>query len=221
MDRFGLLGYPIGHSLSPKLFEAAYGGEYYYDLIEESSFEDAFRRFLDGPYRAVNVTAPFKHEAAGAALLPSAEVKKLGAANILLKSPEGLQAFNSDYLGIRLWLEGMREYHSVAVIGGGGAGKAALLAASDSGFETRLYHHDEIARGVCADIIIFTLPRLSPGCDRLCCDILFEANYRDPVLKNHRGYVRGEIWLLAQAETGYRLMTGKNPDCDAMKRIIL
>lgn len=220
MDRFGLIGFPIGHSLSPRLFEAAYGGEYAYDLIEEERFEDAFRRFSDGQYKAINVTAPFKRNAAEAASLPSPEVQILQAANILLKTPQGIRAFNSDYLGIKLWLGKFEKSRSVAVIGGGGAGKAAMLAAEDAGFGARLLHHGEIAGGVSADIIIFTLPRACGGCDRLFCETLFEANYRDPALKGHPGYVPGEEWLLAQAETGYSLMTGKNPDIEAMKMAI-
>ena len=63
MLRFGLIGYPISHSLSPRLFEAAYGGRFKYDLIEEEDFEKAWEAFTDGPYRAVNVTAPFKEKA--------------------------------------------------------------------------------------------------------------------------------------------------------------
>ena len=58
MKRFGLIGYPIAHSLSPALFKAAYGGKYAYDLIEEADFEKAYDRFLQD-YHAVNVTAPF------------------------------------------------------------------------------------------------------------------------------------------------------------------
>ena len=34
MKKFGLIGHPISHSLSPALFKAAYGGKYAYELIE-------------------------------------------------------------------------------------------------------------------------------------------------------------------------------------------
>ena len=42
MDKFGLIGYPIAHSLSPRLFSAAYGGRYAYELIETPDFEKAW-----------------------------------------------------------------------------------------------------------------------------------------------------------------------------------
>ena len=62
MDKFGLIGHPIAHSLSPRLFTAAYAGKYAYDLIETPDFGEAWERFLSD-YKAINVTAPFKMEA--------------------------------------------------------------------------------------------------------------------------------------------------------------
>lgn len=213
MDRFGLIGYPISHSLSPGLFKEAFGGRYAYDIIETPDFEEAWTRFVEGPYRAVNVTTPFKTQAAERADIPSREVKAIGAANILVKTPEGIKAYNSDYLAVRSILESCVEGAAlprgctrVVVIGGGGAGRAALAAATDSGFMASLKHHDEIASGVRADIIIYTLPKAVEGCDLLDAPVLVEANYRDPVLASHRGYIPGTAWLKAQAVLGYPLM---------------
>lgn len=213
MDRFGLIGYPISHSLSPGLFEEAFGGRYPYDLIETQDFEEAWKILTEGPYKAVNVTTPFKTMAASRADILSREVKAIGAANILVKTPEGIKAYNSDYLGVRSILESCvegavlpRGCTRVVVIGGGGAGRAALAAAEDSGFRAELMHHDEIASGVRADIIIYTLPKAVEGADRLDAPVLIEANYRDPVLTSHKGYIPGTAWLKAQADLGYGLM---------------
>ena len=207
MCRFGIIGHPVAGSLSPVLFNKAYGGRFAYDLIDEVRFEDAWRRFLDGDYRAVNVTMPFKMQAAEAADFRSPEVEAIGAANILVKTDRGVQAHNSDYLGLCSLLPagGGR---SAAVIGSGGAGRAAEAAARHLGYDTRIFHHDEIALGVQADLIIYTLPCTVDGIGRLECDILVEANYKTPCLEGHKGYVSGRDWLLAQARTGYPLMTG-------------
>ena len=59
MKRFGLIGNPVAGSLSPRLFEAAYGGRYAYDLIEGAVFDTSWQRFLDD-YDGINITAPFK-----------------------------------------------------------------------------------------------------------------------------------------------------------------
>lgn len=99
MKRFGLIGYPASHSLSPALFRAAYGGKYAYDIIENPDFDAAYGKFL-GEYDGVNVTAPFKELAAARADILSPECRRIGAANLLVKSPDGIKAFNTDCFGV-------------------------------------------------------------------------------------------------------------------------
>ncbi|MCR4860238.1 MAG: hypothetical protein K5910_06215 [Bacteroidales bacterium] len=217
MDRFGLIGHPIAHSLSPALFRAAYAGRYAYDLIETPDFEEAWARFLSD-YKAINVTAPFKGDAFGRVDWKSPECERIGATNLVVKTPEGLKAYNSDYLGVRALLDPLPR-GTAAVVGFGGAGKAAFAAAEDLGFETRLWRHAEVAQGICADVIIYTLPRAVEGVGRLDCAHLLEANYRDPCLSGHPGYIPGTDWLLQQAVLGYALMTGEQPDPAPMRAV--
>ena len=217
MDKFGLIGHPIAHSLSPALFTAAYGGRYVYDLIETPDFDEAWRRFLAG-YRAINVTAPFKGDAFARVDWRSPECERAGATNLVVKTPEGTKAYNSDYRGVKALLAPLG-CRSAAVVGYGGAGKAALAAAEDLGLDTRLYRHAEVAGGVRADVIIYTLPRAVEGIDRLDCVHLLEANYKDPCLAGRPGYIPGSSWLLMQAVTGYALMTGEEPDASAMEAV--
>ena len=227
-DRYGLIGHPIGHSRSPQLFEAAYGGRYGYDLIEAEQFSLAWERFVEGPYRAINVTAPFKADAAAMADFPDEAVKRLGAANIVVRTDRGMAAHNSDFLGVKLLLEryasGMK---SVSVIGFGGAGKAAAAAAEACGLETKVLRHKELENGAEADVIIFTLPKPAPGCELLRGKLLIEANYRNPSFGNGglelpEGclLVPGLQWLAAQAVTGYELMTGEKPDAESIEKVM-
>ena len=102
--KFGLIGHPIAHSLSPALFKAGYEGRYPYELIESDDFEESYRRFIE-EYDGINVTAPFKELAYAKADILSEECRTVGATNLLIKTPEGVKAFNSDYLGVRIWLE--------------------------------------------------------------------------------------------------------------------
>ena len=106
--KFGLIGHPIAHSLSPALFKAGYDGRYPYELIEGADFEDSYRRFLEG-YDGINVTAPFKELAFDKADILSPECEAIGATNLLVKTPEGIKAYNSDYLGVRMWLSDVAE----------------------------------------------------------------------------------------------------------------
>lgn len=106
--KFGLIGHPIAHSLSPALFKAGYDSKYPYQLIEGADFEDSYRRFLEG-YDGINVTAPFKEPAFAKADILSPECKAIGATNLLVKTPDGIKAYNSDYLGVRMWLSDVAE----------------------------------------------------------------------------------------------------------------
>ena len=145
MKKFGLIGHPIAHSLSPALFKAGYEGRYPYDLIETDDFEDAYGRFLKD-YDGINVTAPFKELAVRKADILSEECRQIGAANILVKTPEGIKAHNSDYLGVRQWISGVAESldirPTIFIVGLGGAGKAAAAAAHNLGYDLILMNRD-------------------------------------------------------------------------------
>ena len=200
MKKFGLIGHPIAHSLSPALFKAGYDGIYPYDLIESDDFEEAFERFLNN-YDGINVTAPFKELAVCKADILSEECRQIGAANILIKTPDGIKAYNSDYLGVRQWLcevvEGLNIGPTILIVGLGGAGKAAAEAARSLGFRTILMNRtrfsDEIRplEEFCrcfreADIIIYNIPMAIPQVAELTEDdyrgtkVILEANYKNP-----------------------------------------
>lgn len=198
MDKFGLIGHPIDHSESPALFKAAYSGkkqedgsEYSYDLIEGSSFEDSFARFME-EYRAVNVTSPFKELAFEKVLSLAREGKgmisgpaaRIGAANILVKDKDGVTAHNSDFTGLIISIaeayypgivkEFMKEFGEqffvkvhqffrqclgrtfnrkpqALVVGCGGFGRAAAVAAAELGFDTALMNRTQEKAQALAD----------------------------------------------------------------------
>ena len=202
-SRFGLIGHPIAHSLSPALFKAGYEGRYTYELIEGEDFEESYKRFLE-EYDGINVTAPFKELAFAKADILSPECEAVGAANLLVKTPLGVKAFNSDFLGVRMWLEEvaaevLTEKISVLIVGLGGAGKAAAAAAESLGMKVIRMNRtvrDEKTRPLddfkeCfreADIIIYNIPTgiqalneltdkdFTPGKPKF----ILEANYKDP-----------------------------------------
>ena len=201
-SRFGLIGHPIAHSLSPALFRAGFDGKYPYELIETPDFEQAYARFLNG-YDAINVTAPFKELAFAKADILSEECRNIKATNLLVKTPDGVKAYNSDYLGVRMWLEEVRAETSedlkVLVVGMGGAGKAAAEAARSLGMDLTLMNrtvHDESIRPLdefCshfrrADVIIYNIPAAIPEINNLTdndftpgkAKFILEANYRNP-----------------------------------------
>ena len=202
-SRFGLIGHPIAHSLSPALFKAGYEGRYPYELIEGEDFEESYRKFLE-EYDGINVTAPFKELAFAKADILSPECESVGATNLLVKTPLGVKAFNSDFLGVRMWLEEvaaevLTEKISVLIVGLGGAGKAAAAAAESLGMKVvrmnrtvrdektiPLDDFKECFRE--ADIIIYNIPTAIQALNELTDKdftpgkpkFILEANYKDP-----------------------------------------
>lgn len=144
MKRFGIIGDPVAHSMSPRLFTAAYHGRYPYDLIEGSDFEASWQRFLR-EYDGINVTAPFKEKAFNAVDRLSPEAERIGAVNLVVKAPDGTTTgYNSDYDGVVLAIREAipRPGGKALVIGCGGAGKAAAAAALDLGYDLTLTNRD-------------------------------------------------------------------------------
>lgn len=151
MKKFALIGTDIQLSGSPKLFSAAYHGKYPYELLDGEEFAPLFEKFVK-EYTAVNVTAPFKEQAMMAADSASEGAQLCGAANMLIKLPDGrIEADNSDFEGVALSLmsayavedvdvddeDAFAEYledKTALIVGCGGAGKAAAAAIVSLGY---------------------------------------------------------------------------------------
>lgn len=249
MKKFGLIGHPVTHSLSPALFKAGYDGRYPYELIETADFDEAYSRFL-AEYDGINVTAPFKEMALQKADIISDECRVTGATNLLIKTPEGVKAFNSDYRGILLWLSSAVEGADVLIVGYGGAGKAAAAAARALGMNVTVLNRSRREAWIRplsdfreefrkADIVIYNLPVRIRELDLLTeedctpgrAKVILEANYRDPAFDGDMiekltgwnpliAYEEGHTWLLMQAVTGYGLFTGEEPDFNRMQSVI-
>lgn len=138
----------MAHSLSPRLFAAGYGaaasdgaaGGLRYELIEGADFKSSWARFLE-EYDGINVTMPFKEKACQAADILSPEVEVIGAANLVVKTGLRTMAYNTDYSAVALLLlEAMKKFplRTALVVGCGGAGKAAAVAALEVGLKVTL-----------------------------------------------------------------------------------
>lgn len=248
MKRFGLIGHPVAGSFSPRLFEAAYGGRYPYDLIEGADFGVSWQRFLDY-YAGINITAPFKEFAFRAVDALSEDARLCGAVNLAVKTPAGIVGYNTDVDGVVLAVrETGLPVSEALVVGCGGAGRAAAVAALRLGCRVTLANRtpsraaalaDELNAGldpaidpVCTwvpveeipslspDLVIYTVPGPMNGFPEFPDAIILEANYRTPCLEGRgKAYISGRRWLLYQAVAGYGIFTGETPDADAMFRI--
>ena len=241
--KFALIGHPVAGSLSPRLFKAAYGGRYPYDLIDEPAFEAAWERFLAG-YDGINVTAPFKQDAFAIVSRLTPDAFATGAVNLVVRNGEETVGYNTDVEGV---LGAVREtglpVSDALIVGAGGAARAAAVAALRLGCRVTIANRtlskaDELAYSLgceavslahmgslTPDLVIYTLPGSAP----LTLEgslfrnaLVLEAEYKHPVLADIpcRAYVGGRRWLLWQAVAGYALFTGEEPDAEKMSSVL-
>lgn len=131
MDRFGLLGGRLGHSLSPQIH--GYFGDYPYDLVEKEADELA-AFFAAPPYRAINVTIPYKKD-----VIPFCDelddvARRIGSVNTIRFDGDAVRGYNTDYYGLRYLLEKNRipvAGRKVLVLGSGGSAVTARCVLGD------------------------------------------------------------------------------------------
>ena len=92
----GLIGRKLGHSYSKIIHDSF--EKYSYELI--SLDEDKVDGFLrKGDFDGLNVTIPYKRTVIPYCSHLSDAAKRIGSVNTLVKTPEGLFGYNTDYHG--------------------------------------------------------------------------------------------------------------------------
>lgn len=134
--RAGVLGSPIGHSLSPVLHRAAYralGLDWDYDAydVPEGGL-GAFLADLDDSWAGLSLTMPLKTEAVELVDQISESARLVGAVNTIIVSPDGLIGHNTDVPGMIRALDSAAAdrdaVRSVSIIGAGATARSALAA---------------------------------------------------------------------------------------------
>lgn len=133
----GVLGRPIGHSLSPVLHRAAYAAldlDWTYEPIECGVDELAGVLAARADWAGFSATMPLKHALLDVAARVRPVAASVGAANTLLPGPDGWIADNTDVAGIVAALRSADVVpSSVTVLGAGGTAQAALAAVRSFG----------------------------------------------------------------------------------------
>lgn len=146
--RAGVVGRPIGHSLSPALHRAAYRAlglsDHRYDRFDVGPGELAgFVAGLQGRWCGLSVTMPGKEDARALAARLSPDAELTGAVNTLLPGAEGWSGENTDVFGVREALRSVLRAEepsalsgaSVRLIGSGATARSALVAVHRLGVE--------------------------------------------------------------------------------------
>jgi shikimate dehydrogenase len=148
MDKYGLIGYPLGHSFSISYFNEKFeneGIDAVYENFEIPQIEDVKEIIDSNPdLKGLNVTIPYKQQVLKYIKELSPEAKAIGAVNVIRIEHKGnktvLKGFNSDVIGFTKSIEPiLNTYHKKALIlGTGGAAKAVQYGLQSLGIETLL-----------------------------------------------------------------------------------
>ena len=149
MRKFGLIGYPLGHSFSKKYFTEKFSNEQIIDCSYENyplTKIDQLRELIneEADLHGLNVTIPYKSEVIRLLDRISPEAEEIGAVNVLkIARQEGnviLSGYNSDVTGIRDSLEPYLEDYvdSALILGSGGSSRAVCYFLKKRGIEFTL-----------------------------------------------------------------------------------
>jgi shikimate dehydrogenase len=139
-QRLGVLGWPVAHSRSPAMQNAALTAvglkSWRYQLlpVPPDLFAETVRALPRAGFRGANVTIPHKQAALALADTASPRAAAIGAANTLLWGDDGtITADNTDAPALINALPFGVEGRSALVLGAGGSARAAVWALRDAG----------------------------------------------------------------------------------------
>jgi shikimate dehydrogenase len=146
----GVLGFPVAHSRSPAMMNAALtelGMDWRYVHLPISSprFAETVRALPGSGYRGANVTIPHKLAAHEVADELSAAARAIGAVNTLVFTPDGrVLGDNTDAGGFIDALGMDPAGRRALVLGAGGAGRAVVWALREAGAEVAVWNRNAV-----------------------------------------------------------------------------
>ena len=160
MPRLAVIGFPVSHSRSPAMQNAALAAlglaaEWSYEAIEAppEDFESVVRGMAGGGFAGANVTVPHKEAALTLADEASEASRQIGAANTLVFADSGIEAHNTDADGLLAALPESPRGARALVLGAGGAARAAVWALLWEGAEVEIWNRTAArAEALCAEL---------------------------------------------------------------------
>ena len=142
MKLFGIIGYPLSHSLSRAYFMEKIEREAISDAIFEifpiASVQDLPALLATNPnLQGLAVTIPYKQQVIEYITHSSPEVAEIGAVNCIKVRGNELTAFNTDIIGFeKSFVKHLQPFHKKAlVLGTGGASKAVQYVLKKLGID--------------------------------------------------------------------------------------
>jgi len=139
--RYAVAGRPVGHSLSPLVFETLFrdvGERGVYLRLAAEDVHDLFAAAEAMRLQGLNVTSPFKEAVLALVENTDEAARKIGAVNCLVREGAKFKGYNTDHMGAVGALETagfcVRAARAV-VLGAGGAARAAAYGLTRAGAE--------------------------------------------------------------------------------------
>lgn len=156
-----VIGDPISHSLSPKMHNAGYEylgieEEYCYStsLVNLKNLKNSLKQFKDQGVRGISCTYPVKEALLGLLDELDETAELVGAVNTIVNDGGRFKGFNTDWLGVVRPFEecGVKfSENKIAVIGTGGAAKAACFGINKLGGTPVIFGRNKTEGVVLAD----------------------------------------------------------------------
>ena len=165
--RLGVLGWPVFHSRSPVMQEAAFaalglrGWSYQHLPVPPELFVETVRALGAAGFVGANVTVPHKHAALALADSATVAAREIGAANTLSFLPDGtIDAENTDGPGLIAALGTDLAGRSAVVLGAGGTARAAAWSLHAAGASVAVWNRSpERAQALARDLGVAAIVR--------------------------------------------------------------
>ncbi len=170
---FGIIGYPVTHSLSPAMHNAAFkslniNATYIPFEVKPKELKSAIEGLRALGVGGLNVTIPHKEAVLKYLDYLSPEAKLIGAVNTIVNKNNMLSGYNTDAYGfmksLRDDLKFDADKKSIFVIGAGGAAKAVVFSLAMAGASRIILTDkiDERALELACEV------ELATGCECVC-----------------------------------------------------
>jgi shikimate dehydrogenase len=170
LTRLGVAGWPVAHSRSPAMHNAALEAvgldDWRYQLLPlpPELFAETVRALPGVGFAGINITIPHKEAALALADEATATARAIGAANTLSFGPGGaVHADNTDAPGLIAAL-GDERPRTAVVLGAGGSARAVVHALASAGVSVSLWNRDAArARSLAGEFGVEAVQDLPPA----------------------------------------------------------
>lgn len=231
--KLALIGYPIQHSLSPKMYKEILGSKLTtYDLLEFKHEDDIPTLLeLSKKYDGLNITAPYKKHFFNDVLIDSEIVKSIEAINVIAFKDSEAYGTNTDVIAVEHILSNYKERYPfirLIILGSGVMAKVTIMIAKK--LEIPFW---EFNRHTHPDLAVLDLEKFHNETYQTivinCCSrdfifkgilhpnyIFWDYNYafiphQNSLPSNVKQYIDGEDMLFLQAKAAVQFWQVTNP----------